>query len=209
MSANYQILAEHYESCLVAHGDSHRGVDWPDAADAETRYRVMLDIARNHPGPRILDLGCGAAHLLDFAMKEGRSVEYIGVDISPAFIDICRDKHPKHAFICADVLQDELPIGPVDFVVMNGLFTEKLSLSDEEMFQFTTEMLKRAFCMARVGIAFNVMSKLVDWEREDLFHVSFDRVACFLRRHLTRHFVMRHDYDLYDYTTYAYRESPP
>mgnify|MGYP006179677761 CR=1 FL=1 len=27
-------LIDHYEACLDAHGDTHRGVDWPNAADA-------------------------------------------------------------------------------------------------------------------------------------------------------------------------------
>ena len=46
MRAGYQSIIEHYEACLARHGDSHLGVDWPNAADAETRYRVMLDVIR-------------------------------------------------------------------------------------------------------------------------------------------------------------------
>ena len=40
----YIEIVEHYESCLAMHGDSHLGVDWPKAQDAETRYRVMLEL---------------------------------------------------------------------------------------------------------------------------------------------------------------------
>ena len=43
---NTRELVAHYESCLRAHGDNHRGVDWPNAVDARTRYRVMLDVIR-------------------------------------------------------------------------------------------------------------------------------------------------------------------
>jgi len=49
------------------------------------------------------------------------------------------------------------------------------------------------------------MSKHVDWEREDLFHLPFDVLARFLTRMVTRNFVIRNDYGLYEYTTYVYR----
>jgi hypothetical protein len=55
------------------------------------------------------------------------------------------------------------------------------------------------------GLAFNVMSKHVDWERPDLFHLPFDALAQVLARSLTRNFVIRNDYGLYEYTTYVYR----
>jgi len=43
---NYLAIVSHYESCLERHGDTHLGVDWPEKKDAETRYRVMLDVIK-------------------------------------------------------------------------------------------------------------------------------------------------------------------
>ena len=67
-------------------------------------------------------------------------------------------------------------------------------------------LLPRVFAAARVGMAFNVMSKHVDWERDDLFHVPYDMLAAFLKANVSRHFQFRADYGLYEYTTYVYRE---
>ncbi len=50
-------------------------------------------------------------------------------------------------------------------------------------------------------MAFNVMSTLVDWQRDDLFHLSFDTMAQYVSQALSRHFVVRHDYGAYEYTT--------
>jgi hypothetical protein len=66
-------------------------------------------------------------------------------------------------------------------------------------------LIRVVFGRTKIGIAFNVMSKQVDWERDDLFHLSFDQVATFLSREVSRHFEFRHDYGLYEYTTYVYR----
>lgn len=49
------------------------------------------------------------------------------------------------------------------------------------------------------------MSKDVDWEREDLFHLSLDELSNFLTKEVSRNFIIRNDYGLYEYTTYLYK----
>src|SRR3546814_14548030 len=83
------------------HGDSHRGVDWPSAGDAETRYRVMLEVMREPVGTPIslLDFGCGAGHLLEYIRRRGLSyVDYRGLAVSAPFLALCRTKFPEVAF---------------------------------------------------------------------------------------------------------------
>ena len=55
------------------------------------------------------------------------------------------------------------------------------------------------------GMAFNVMSKAVDWERDDLFHLSTDVLIDFMVKNLSRNFIIRNDYGLYEYTVYLYK----
>jgi SAM-dependent methyltransferase len=209
MSAGYQSIIEHYEQCLARHGDSHLGVDWPNAADAEKRYRVMLDLIREplDEPVAVMDFGCGAAHLLEHIERSRRTnVEYIGVDASTQFVELSRRKFPDAEFHCVDILGGDARLPAVDYVVMNGVLTEKRGLPFEEMWAYVERLLPRVFGLARVGLAFNVMSHHVDWQRDDLFHVPYDRLAAFLKAKLSRHFVFRADYGLYEYTTYVYRE---
>jgi hypothetical protein len=65
--------------------------------------------------------------------------------------------------------------------------------------------LKTLWLKTNKGISFNVMSKLVDWERDDLFHVSMDEIGLFLKNNLSKNFVIRNDYKLYEYTIYVYK----
>ena len=53
----------------------------------------------------------------------------------------------------------------------------------------------------------NTMSKHVDWERHDLFHLPLETLTTFLCRDVSRHFVIRNDYGLYEYTTYVFHET--
>jgi SAM-dependent methyltransferase len=210
----YLSIVSHYEACLEKYGDTHKGVDWPKAEDVDRRYGVMLDLVRPQPSPTapvtLLDFGCGAAHLYDFMKRRGvEHVRYSGLDLSLKFVDLCRTKHPDLDFYCVDVLTepDELPV--FDYVVMNGVFTEKRELSFEAMLAYWQSLLTVAFGKARRGVAFNAMSKQVDWEREDLFHLPLDVMADFVTKKLSRHFVVRNDYGLFEQTTYVYREEFP
>lgn len=205
----YRRLIAHYENCLERHGDTHLGVDWPDAEDARTRYRVMLDVIRQpmDQSVSLLDFGCGAGHLLDF-IQAGKmtAIDYQGLDASPKFIALCRQKFPGIPFHQADILTEPLAIAPVDYVVLNGVLTEKRDMTTEAMRAYMEALIGTVWPFARTGLAFNVMSTQVDWQRDDLFHLSFDAMADFVSRNLSRRFLFRQDYGLYDYTVYVYRE---
>ncbi|MET0624611.1 MAG: class I SAM-dependent methyltransferase [Pyrinomonadaceae bacterium] len=206
---NYLDIVSHYESCLERHGDTHRGVDWPKREDAVTRYNVMLEVIRREADDEtvsVLDFGCGAAHLYEHMLATGvRGVAYAGLDLSEKFVELSRRKFPSNEFYCVDILDDASGVPRFDYVLMNGVFTEKRGLGFDEMLAYFERLLKEVWEKAGRGLAFNVMSKHVDWEREDLFHLPFDTLAAFLTRELTRNFVLRNDYGLYEYTAYVYR----
>ncbi len=89
-------------------------------------------------------------------------------------------------------------------------YYEKLARHYEmRIWDFFVKMLKKVFYSCKKGFAFNVMSKDVDWEREDLFHVPLNNLSAWLTTNLTRNFVIRYVYGLYEYTVYVmkYKES--
>ena len=168
----------------------------------------MLELIRK-PCPRVvslLDFGCGASHLYEYMLVNGiAGIDYTGLDLSPKFVKLARKKFPKNHYICADILEQAEAVPAFDYIVMNGVFTEKRGLTFGEMLGYFERTLAAAFAKAQCGIAFNVMSKQVDWERADLFHLPFDGLASYLTKSLTRNFVIRNDYGLFEYTTYVYR----
>ena len=205
---DYMQIVNHYEACLSKHGDTHLGVDWPNALDATVRYDVMLGVIRDTQRCiSLLDFGCGAGHLLSHiqSRKLGQ-VSYTGIDISPKYIDLCKKKFvdgPK--FMCVDILKNP-PQTVFDYVIANGVFTEKQDASFDDMFSYFRRMITVLFSMSAIGIAFNVMSKQVQWERDDLFHLSLGDVTDFIGAELSRHFVIRNDYGLYEYTVFLYKK---
>lgn len=204
----YHSIVSHYEDCFARHGDTTQGVDWPNLPDLQKRFDVMLDVVRQpQRSATLLDFGCGTGMLYDHILESSRSehIIYSGLDLSETFVGHCRQKFPDTPFYLVDLLQQPNQLGKYDYIVMNGVFTEKGELSFDEMLEYLQKLLVTVFSKVRVGVAFNVMSKHVDWERQDLFHLPMDTVAAFLVKNLTRNFVIRNDYGLYEYTTYIYK----
>ena len=176
-------------------------------ANVETRYQVMLDVVQDSPEKvSLLDFGCGAAHLYEYMQRQGLSerIEYSGLDVTPKFLDHCRSKFPDLTFYENDVLSDIESLPVFDYIVMNGVVTYKGELSHAEMLDYWRTLIGLVFEKAKIAIAFNVTSTEVDWERDDLFHLPFADLTSFVTQ-LSRRFVIRHDYGLYEYTTYVYR----
>lgn len=203
-------IVRHYEQCLACHGATPQGVDWPDGADLARRFGVMLDVRRpEHAGRRLrlLDVGCGPGLLLDYLAASGREgdVEYLGVDLSESMVQAARERWPDHQFVCTDLITDTAPHLTADYVILNGVLTEKRELPQADMVSLAETLLESCFAHARIGMAFNVMSTHVDWTRDDLFHWPMDDAMGFAARRLSRHVAIRADYGLWEYTVYVYR----
>jgi SAM-dependent methyltransferase len=206
---NYQSLVNHYENCLDRFGDTSRGVDWPNPEDALTRYDQMLAVIQNqNETTRLLDFGCGKADLLSrIQQRNFQNIDYTGLDLSEKFVSFAKNKFPQANFIQADIFDVSYRLPEFDYIIANGVFTIKNELSFYEMLNFMEKALISLFSAAKIGIAFNVMSTQVDWEREDLFHVDLDTMANLIYKKLSPHFEIHHNYGLYEYTTFVYKSA--
>lgn len=204
-----RFISEACEADLLKHGDCFRGAGYTkSAAEAEERYALMLGVIREAAEPvTLLDFGCGLGHLLDHLERSPahRHVRYCGLDLSPKYLEAARARHPDARFIEMDVLESDADLPDFDYIVMNGVFNFRGQVTEEAMQRYWQQLLSVVFRHCRRGLAFNVMSRLVDWQRDDLFHLSFDAMAQFVGQALSRHFVVRHDYGAREYTTYVYR----
>ncbi len=203
----YQSIINHYEACYEEHGDSHLGVDWPNKKDTITRFSVMLDVILDKTNKTsLLDFGCGTGHLLEHIQEhEYQNLLYTGLDISSKFVDRCKEKFPNNDFLCLDIFDAKTVLPNFDYIIMNGVFTEKREMLFDDMWSYFKSMIKKIYSKTNYGLSFNVMSSNVDWEREDLFHLSLDKLTDFLCKEVSRNFIIRNDYGLYEYTTYIYK----
>lgn len=204
---DYYQLVDFYEEQLRLHGDCSQGVGWKDSRSNRVRFSVMLEMLTfaGAGSCSILDFGCGLGHFYEYLQEVGRDdIAYFGVDLSDNFIDIAREKHPNVDFFCTDIFNSpKLPI-IADFIIANGVFTQKRGISDSTMDRFFVDAITTLFGNARRGVAVNVMSPVVDWRRDGNFHLPLSRVEE-IASTLSNRFLIRHDYGLHEYTLYLFK----
>ena len=144
----------------------------------------MLDVVREQEEPvSLLDLGCGLAHLLDHleCRPERRNVDYLRVGHLERVPGRREGAASRSRLVPTDILESDADLPEYDYVVLNGVFNLPWRARDEEsMLRYWQQLTSVAYRHCRRGIAFNVMSKIVDWERDDLFHLPFDSMARFV-----------------------------
>lgn len=208
MKEKYLELAEHYDNCYKKHGDNHLGMDWPNKKDAETRYEVMYDLVSKVANTTLLDLGCGLGHFYDWIQdNKNYHPQYSGLDINEEFTIKCKEKYPHLDFYCLDILKNN-SIPNFDYIIMNGVFTEKRSLLWGEMNEFFEKMLLKTWEKTKKGMAFNLfLEECVDWRRDDLFFISISDLSTFISKNLSKNFVIRNGYGgLFECTVYVYKD---
>lgn len=198
-------LTEAYAAALGEHGATPQGLLWPNATDLGIRYETLLErssIATRTSGAplRLLDLGCGVGFLLDYLAANDLldRVEYTGVDTSDAVVSLARSRWPGYRFEVRDVREHPFAGATFDFCLICGLFTGRFDVPIPAMEAFARGVLTAVWPSVTTGLAFNTMSKHVDWERDDLFHWPLDSIMAFARAELSRHVSFRLDYGLWE-----------
>ena len=96
--------------------------------------RVLDRYLGEIPPERTLDLACGTGRHLDYAAT--------GVDLSPAMIDVCREKHPGKTLHVGDALATGLPGDTYD-AILSFHFLMHLRPADLECFLAESHRLLR------------------------------------------------------------------
>ena len=204
----YKSIYEHYEKCLEKNGDNHLGVDWPNYEDMIKRYKVMVNILNYFDKTKkysLLDFGAGCGEMYNFIKNNNYNLDYTALDISSKFCKVIKNKFKEIKVINIDILKEEL-LNNYDFFILNGVFTEKRNLNEDEMWDFFTKVLKKIWNKVNMGISFNVMTPIVDFKDEKLFYLSFDKLGNFLRNNLSKNYIINHSYGLWDYTVYVLKD---
>ncbi len=87
------------------------------AIGGDERNRVLLrEYIRPAPGDRVLDIGCGPGTMVPYLP----GTEYVGLDVSPEYVDKARRRFPQARFVCQGVGQYDL-VEPSYFDIVLGL----------------------------------------------------------------------------------------
>ena len=140
-----------------------------------------------------------------FKKKDTKNIKYTGIDISENMIKVSKVRYPKNNYICGDILIDQNIVPKADYIIINGLFTQKGKNTNKGMKIFMKKIITILYKKASRGIAFNCMSPNVDWKNNKNFYLDFNYLFNLINK-LSKNFVVVHNYGLYEYTCYLYKK---
>ena len=198
-------MANHHAKIFSDYGPTARGVDWRDELTANTRYEKMLAVVDDlYVGDSLLDVGCGYGGLLQYIHDNHYSISYRGIDVVPEMVQYAKSRFSPEQFECSDVMRLDENVR-FDYVVCNGILTQKLDISLLQMDVFAKALIKKMFSLCNKGIAFNVMTTYVNFFAPNLFYKHPAELMIFCFSDVTHSLRMDHSYGLYEYTFYLFR----
>jgi 2-polyprenyl-3-methyl-5-hydroxy-6-metoxy-1,4-benzoquinol methylase len=208
-------LRQHYEKTFDKYGATSAGVDWgTDTAKVIDRYERMLKIIdkNDHQHKSLLDVGCGYGGLLSYIESQNLLIDYTGIDVAENMINHAMLKHKNVTFILGDIFEVNFD-KKFDYIVCNGLLTQKLDTSIRDMHNYVQQLIKKMFSLCNLGIVFNLMSTHINFFSDNLYyHNPVEMLAwCFCE--ITNYIKLDHSYPLnskcngaYEYTVYLFRQ---
>ena len=201
-------MARHYGERVKSFGTTAKAAGW---RDMETQYLRFSQLFRifEHDGTSfsLNDLGCGYGALLQ-AMPEvlaARVTRYTGYDLSQEMVDTaceyCKNDERCH-FICGNRIEKD-----ADYTLASGIFNHHFNTQrtawEKHIFNTVSHMYK----VSKKGIAFNIMSKYVDYVEDYIYYADPAEMLTFCLANWGRHVVLLHDYSLYECTILVRKEA--
>ena len=200
-------IKKHYKSLLSIHGKTEKAVQYADRYSQWARFARLMQFIKKDCS--ILDFGCGLGHLYEFMKKNNYTGNYCGTDILEDFISHCRQSYSEDEQANFMLINDTKNLrSTYDFVVVSGVFNNKRDNNEE----FMLETISAMFNACRVGIALNAISTYVDYEENNLFYYSPEKLLSFSKKNLRGHPIISHNYKLkdrgypHDYTVTIFKE---
>ena len=209
MDSITKTLQKHYVEKFSLHGASSEGVDWgKDETKTVLRYDKMLQVINHNYSDKskfsLLDVGCGYGGLLEYASYQHNNLNYTGIDVAENMIEWAITNSPKGNFIYGDIMEYEFE-RKFDYVVCNGILTQKLETPGLEMDRFAHQLIHRIFSLCVIGIAFNVMTTKVNYYANNLYYRNPSELLAWCMSEISSAIKIDHSYPLYEYTIYLYR----
>ena len=194
-------IIDRYNERLKKYGFDYRSLAVGNVERQLVRYGVLSQIGKLN-NTSMLDVGCGFGDFYGFLLAKGLRVDYKGYDMNPNLIEVAKNKYPSARFEDRDFFTEEIN-EKVDYIVSSSAFNNKLQQIDN--YAFIKKVIKKCFDLCKIGTSINMLTSYVNFEAEHGFYYSPEEIFKYCKT-LTDRVALRHDYCLYEFTLYLYKE---
>ena len=149
---NYKddIISFYNQYLAVCDLNNSEAVAWDTKESQLKRFEVLLEIGVNKESDRLLDLGCGLGHLVDYMSNRGYDIEnYVGLDINPHYIFFAATRNKGVDFRVGEIFDVSETF---DYIIGSGNFTVKMEFDE------ILNAIAKAYELSKKGVAFNFLT---------------------------------------------------
>ncbi len=199
MDNQSQSRLKSYQNSFAEHGESPKSLQWSSYKAAAVRYeQLVADL--NIENKTILDAGCGMGDLLPYLYSKSVNFDYLGVDITPNFIEIARKRYAGSTFEVFNPFDNDLA-QKYDIVLSSGV----MNIKTPDWENKRKMMIERLYGYANEVLAFNMAGWMQESrEGEKIGYANILDVFNFCST-LTPKIILRNHYSKNDFTIVMYK----
>ena len=194
-------IKSRYRDRLKQHGAGIQALASGTPERQQTRFGVLAEIG-DLEGASVLDLGCGFADFHQYLLNQGIQSRYTGYDICPEFVELAAERFPESRFEVRDVQVDGIP-EKFDYIICSQTFNNRLA--HEDNLKLMQDVLRISYEASEKGVAMDMLTSYVDFREDRLFYYSPEEIFRFSKT-LTKRVTLRHDYPLFEFAVYLYKD---
>jgi len=197
-----EINIVHFNKKIKQYKRGAKAVSYGSEGSQKIRFEVLSEIG-NLNGKTILDVGCGLGDFYGFLKNKGiEPKKYVGIDINPLMISKAKKNYPDAKFFVGDLLKI-IPEGRFDYVFQSGIF----NLVFQKWQKITYKILTQMYNLSKIGVGSNFLSTLTPFKKDkNSYYADPNKIINFIYTHLSKNFVLRHNYKPNDFTVYIYKK---
>jgi SAM-dependent methyltransferase len=148
-------ISDYYTAKVRKFGATPLGVDWTCVPTQEMRFVKLLKVCDFSAPVSLNDLGCGYGALLAYLDNHhaGRTIDYLGIDLSRAMVQRARRLWRDRS--SASFVKGHTSPRLADYTVASGIFNVQLEQPREVWEAFVATTLDQLYRTSRLGFSVN------------------------------------------------------
>jgi hypothetical protein len=204
--------SRHFSGLFEKYGNTPRGVSSESLAHKNARYREILSCLDVQENFSLHDVGFGLGAFNDFLVVSlpGNNFEYSGSEVTSSYIDAVRKRIPGKLFFLrnlADGQASDYVDEQYDFVTLSGVFHQIQDTNILDWENYMKAILSNSFSLTKKIMVFNLVSPFVAWRNPGVYYADITKILEFIQGSLSRFFLVRHNYALFEFTVAVYTET--
>lgn len=189
-----------YTDNIEKFGIDSKSVGWNSPESQELRFKKLMSVVEEpetHPFS-INELGCGYGELFRYCTDRLYKLSrFNGYDISEKMLEAARQyiNDERAHYYKKPTIETK-----ADYTITSGIFNVKFEHDKNSWEDYIKDTLKNMFEHSEKGISFNLLTKYVDFEAENLYYADPMYFFDFCKKELSRYVSLLHDYKLYEWT---------